>query len=396
VGGEPPFIARGKGNHIYDVDGHEYVDLVSSWGALILGHAQPNVVAAVTAAASRGSSYGAPTEAEIRLAERICAYVPSMDRVRLCNSGTEATMHAIRLARGHTGRDKILKMDGCYHGAHDAVLVSAGSGVITFAVPGSPGVPADVAKNTLVATFNDLDAAAEIFAAHGDELAAVILEPIAGNMGCIPPEPGYLEGLRELCTKHGTVLIFDEVMCGFRVARGGAQERYGVLPDLSTFGKVVGGGFPLACFGGRADIMAKLSPEGPVYQAGTLSGNPVAVAAGLATLDQLDEGVYTALEAAGSRIEEGIAAAVEYHGCSFARVGSMFTVFFQENAPKNFDEAKRSDLDAFARFFSASLNGGVYLPPSQYEAAFFSCTLAGKDLEQVVDGLSSALVAANL
>lgn len=396
VGGQPPFISRGRGNLIYDVDGHEYVDLVSSWGALILGHAESHVVAAVHGAVSRGSSFGAPTEGEVRLAERICEIVPSFDKVRLCNSGTEATMHAVRLARGFTGRDRIIKMDGCYHGAHDAVLVAAGSGLATFAIPGSPGVPESVARNTVVTPFNDLDAVESVFKADPDGIAAVIVEPVAGNMGCIPPREGYLEGLRALCTKYGAVLIFDEVMTGFRVSRGGAQERFGVMPDLSTFGKVIGGGFPMAAFGGRAEIMSKLAPEGPVYQAGTLSGNPVAVAAGLATLDQLDDGVYLALESAGARIEEGLAEAIAYHGCSFARVGSMFTVFFQENAPQNFDEAKKSDTEAFSRFFAAALNGGVYLPPSQYEAAFFSATLSGQALEQVVDGLSSALVAANL
>lgn len=394
VGGEPPFIARGQGDFIYDVDGHEYVDLVSSWGALIAGHAHHDVVSAVTGAAMRGSSFGAPTEGEIRLAEAIVDRMPSIDKVRLVNSGTEATMHAIRLARGFTGRDKIVKMDGCYHGAHDSVLVAAGSGLATFAIPGSAGVPASTAGHTLVTPFNDLEAVEAVFKQHGDDIACIIVEPVAGNMGCIPPVPGYLEGLREICTRYGALLIFDEVMTGFRVARGGAQELFGINPDLTTMGKVVGGGFPLAAFGGRADIMDHLSPLGPVYQGGTLSGNPVAVAAGLASLALLDDVAYNALEYSGARIESALAGALNYHGCSFARVGSMFTVFFRPEAPKNFDEAKTCDLDTFATFFSAALAGGVYMPPSQFEAAFFSYTLRGRTLDAACEGLTSALVAA--
>jgi glutamate-1-semialdehyde 2,1-aminomutase len=394
VGGNPPFIARARGNHIYDVDGHDYVDLVSSWGAVILGHAHPDVVAAATAAASRGSSFGAPTKGEVRLAEMICERVPSIEKVRLCSSGTEATMHAIRLARGFTGRDLIVKMDGCYHGAHDAVLVKAGSGVATLAIPGSPGIPDSVAANTLVVPHNDLDAISAVFARDGSRIAAVIVEPVAGNMGCIPPRPGYLEGLRKLTQEHGALLIFDEVMTGFRVARGCAQERYGVNPDLTTMGKVVGGGYPLAAFGGRAEVMNYLAPLGPVYQAGTLSGNPVAVAAGLATLELLDEQAYVKLEETGAAIEAALAPALAYHGCSFHRVGAMFTVFFRDQAPWNFDEAKQCDLAAFSRYFAGALNCGVYLPASQFEAAFFSTTLDGDDLSLVTDGLASALVAA--
>ncbi len=394
VGGEPPFIARGAGNYLYDVDGHEYVDLVSSWGALLLGHANPGVVAAATEAIGRGSSYGAPTESEIRLAEAIRDRFPTMRKVRLCSSGTEATMHAIRLARGATGRDVIVKMDGCYHGAHDSVLVAAGSGVATLGIPGSPGVPAGTAADTRVVPYNDLAATAALFEREGRKIACVIVEPVAGNMGTVPPLPGYLEGLRALCSDYGALLIFDEVMTGFRVSRGGAQQRFGVAPDLTTLGKVCGGGFPLAAFGGRDDLMDQLAPVGPIYQAGTLSGNPAGVAAGLATLNQLDDSVYDTLEASGAAIEAALAEPLAYYGFSFARVGSMFTVYFRPTAPTNYDEAKTCDTAAFARFFNAALSGGVYLPPSQFEAAFFGALLTGRALEQACDGLSAALVAA--
>jgi glutamate-1-semialdehyde 2,1-aminomutase len=393
VGGHPPFIARAERNHLFDVDGFAYVDLVSSWGAIIAGHANRKVVEAAAEAAIRGSTYGAPTEGEVRLAEAIVARVPSVEQVRLVSSGTEATLHAIRLARAATGRDLVVKIDGCYHGAHDSLLVGAGSGVATFGIPGSPGVPAALAGLTLVVAFNDAQAMTDVFAAHGERIAAVILEPIAGNMGCIPPVPGYLEAVRALTQKYGALLIFDEVMTGFRVAPGGAQALYDVTPDLTCLGKVVGGGFPLAAFGGRADLMQQLAPVGPVYQGGTLSGNPVAVAAGLATLEQLDGMAYLALEAAGQAIEEAIQPACAYHGLSFSRVGSMFTLFFRPEAPKDFVEAKESDTALFASYFQAALSGGVYLPCSQFEAAFFSLTLQGDDLEDAVDGLCAALVA---
>jgi len=402
VGGDPPFIARGEGSEMIDVDGHRYIDLIASWGPLILGHANTGVLGATMAAASRGSSFGAPTEAEVEMAEEIVDRVPSVAKVRLCSSGTEATMHAMRLARGFTGRDLVLKLEGCYHGAHDAMLVKAGSGVATFSdgrattEPGSPGVPADVAQNTLVAPFNDPQAVEDLLKAHDGQVAAVMLEPVAGNMGCIPPQEGYLEALRELCTKHGALLVFDEVMTGFRLARGGAQERFGVHADLTCMGKVVGGGYPLAAFGGRADIMDHLSPVGPVYQGGTLSGNPVAVAAGLATLRQLDAAAYERLERVGAAIEKGLASAVEYHGCSFARVGSMFTLFFRDEAPTRFDEVQQCDLEAFGRFFRAALSGGVYMPPSQYEAAFLNTAMTDQQVSKVIDGLQSALVAALL
>jgi len=397
VGGDPPFIARGEGNYLFDEEGHRYLDLVSSWGPLILGHADPLVLGAVTAAIARGSSFGAPTGAEVELAELIVEMVPSVEMVRLCSSGTEATMHAIRLARGATGRDLIIKMVGCYHGAHDAVLVAAGSGLATFGTPSSPGVPAAVAANTLLAPFNSPEAVAELFRVHSDRIAAVILEPIAGNMGVIPPEDGYLQSLRDLCDQHGSVLIFDEVMCGFRVGTGTAQELYGVRPDLTCFGKIVGGGFPLAAFGGRADLMGQLAPAGPIYQAGTLSGNPVAVAAGLATLKQLDAAAFERMEEVGAALEKGMRRAVTYHGdLSFSRVGSMFTLFYRSERPINFAQVEECNLDEYSRYFRASLANGVYLPPSQFESVFLSPRLTDQQVEQIVEGLSAAIVVAEM
>jgi glutamate-1-semialdehyde 2,1-aminomutase len=402
VGGDPPFIARGEGNTLIDVDGHRYVDLVLSWGPLILGHADTTVLGAAMAAASRGSSFGAPTEGEIELAEEIVSRVPSIEKVRLVSSGTEATMHVLRLARGATGRDLVIKMEGCFHGAHDSMLVKAGSGVATFSggaattEPGSPGVPQATAALTVVVPYNDLDAVRVALEANRDRVAAVVVEPVAGNMGLVAPRAGYLQGLRRLCTEHGALLVFDEVMTGFRLARGGAQELYGVTPDLTCLGKVVGGGYPLAAFGGAAALMDRLAPLGPIYQAGTLSGNPVAVAAGLATLRQLDAAVYQRLETIGARIEAGLSAALSYHGCSLARVGSMFTVFFRPEAPTDFTEVRQCDLDAFSRFFRAALNGGVYLPASQFESAFLSARMTDDEVDRVVDALNSALVAAHL
>lgn len=396
VGGEPPFIVRGEGVELVDEDGHRYIDCICSWGALMLGHAPTEVVGAITKAAAQGSTFGAPTSAEVELAEQIAERVPSIEKVRLCSSGTESTMHAIRLARGATGRDLIIKFDGCYHGAHDACLVGAGSGVATFGIPGSPGVPESTAQNTLVLPFNDLGALEQAFAARGSEIAAVIVEPIAGNMGCIPPRDGYLQGMRAITEKHGSILIFDEVMCGLRVARGGAQERYGVVPDLTCLGKIVGGGLPMAAFGGRADIMDHLAPVGPVYQAGTLSGNPVAVAAARATLSALTPDVYARLEEISAAIEAGIAEAVTYHGCSMHRVGSMFTIFFRDTAPWNFAEVGECDFEAFGRFFRGALSGGVYFPPSQYEAVFLSSKLSPRDVQAIVTGIEAALVAASV
>ncbi|MCB9792264.1 MAG: glutamate-1-semialdehyde 2,1-aminomutase [Alphaproteobacteria bacterium] len=387
VEGDPPFIERGEGHFLIDVDGHRYVDLVGSWGPLILGHAHPAVQAAVREAMSRGASFGAPTEGEVRFAEEIIAAVPSIEQVRLVSSGTEATMHALRLARGATGRDAIVKLDGCYHGAHDSVLVSAGSGVATYARPGSPGI---IAPATLTAPYNDLDAVAAHLAR--EPVAAVILEPVAGNMGCIPPKPGYLEGLRDLCDAHGTLLIFDEVMTGFRLALGGAQERFGVTPDLTCLGKIVGGGLPLAAFGGRAELMQQLSPLGPVYQAGTLSGNPLAVAAGRATLALLREpGFYDRLEEDAATLGAALSGLAADHGASLQQVGSMLTLFFRAEAPWDFEQVKECDFERFGRFHRACLNHGLYLPCSQYEACFLPATLGDEDRQRVISAVAAAL-----
>lgn len=394
VGGEPPFIARGEGVELIDEEGHRYLDCICSWGALMLGHAPVSVVGAISKAASSGSTYGAPTGAEIELAEELVERVPSLEMVRMCSSGTEATMHAIRLARGATGRELIVKFDGCYHGAHDACLVGAGSGVATLGIPGSPGVPQGTAACTLVVPFNDLPALELIFAEHGAQIAAVIVEPVAGNMGCIPPQSGYLEGMRTLTENSGAVLIFDEVMTGLRLARGGAQELLGVTPDLTCLGKVVGGGLPMAAFGGRADLMEQLAPTGPVYQAGTLSGNPVAVAAALATLEQLTPERYAHLERIAQAVEDGVRDAVAYHGCSMHRVGSMFTIFFRDQAPINFEQVRQCDLPSFGRFFRAALSCGIYLPPSQFEAVFLSSAMNDDHVATLVGGLEAALVAA--
>lgn len=388
VGGDPPFMARGEGPWMFDVDGNRYLDLIGSWGPLIMGHAHPAVVEAVGRAMALGASFGCPTEGEVLFAEELCAAHPALEQVRLCSSGSEATMHAIRLARGVTGRDSIIKIDGCFHGAHDAVLVAAGSGVATFARPGSPGIPAAVAALTRTAPFNDL-ATVEAQLVRGD-IAAVILEPVAGNMGCIAPAPGYLEGLRALTRQHGALLIIDEVMTGFRLARGGACERYGVDADLVCLGKIVGGGLPLAAFGGKASFMGRLSPAGPVYQAGTLSGNPLAVAAGRATLRLLTDAVYARLERISQDLEEGLRPRVEARGLSWVRVGSMFTVYFRPEAPQDFEQVKGCDLAAFGRFHRAALEEGIYLPPSQFEAAFLPAILGDEDVSFLIEGLDRA------
>lgn len=389
VGGDPPFIARAKGNWLHDEDGRRYLDLIGSWGPMILGHGHPAVLSAIGEAATGGTSFGAPTAAEVYFAEELCAAHPVLEMVRLCSSGTEATMHAIRLARGFTGRDHIVKIDGCYHGAHDSVLVKAGSGVATFAQPGSPGIPAATAGLTLTAPFNDADAVAAHLENH--DVAAVIVEPVPGNMGCIVPDPDYLAALYQHCQAKGALLIVDEVMTGFRLARGGACERLGIQADLVTLGKIVGGGLPLAAFGGRRDVMSRLSPVGPVYQAGTLSGNPLAVAAGRATLELLTPDRYERLERIGHRIETEMADTLAAKGLTMSRLGSMFTIFFRSTMPRNFTDVQACDLDAFGRFHNRALDAGIYLPPSQFEAAFVSSTLRDEEVTFLITGLKKAL-----
>jgi len=371
VGGTPRFVERGEGAYVWDADGTRYVDLVQSWGALLFGHGRPEIVAAAKRAAELGTTYGAPTELEVELAERVVEAVPSVERVRFVSSGTEATMSAIRLARGATGRDLLVKFDGCYHGHSDALLArGGGSGLATFGIPGTPGVTAGAAKDTLVAPYNDLDAVRALFHEQGAEIAVVAVEPVAANMGVVPPEPGFLDGLRELCDRHGALLLFDEVITGFRIAYGGAQAVYGVRPDLTAFGKVLGGGFPCAAFGGRADVMDRLAPVGPVYQAGTLSGNPVAIAAGIATIDlakQLDP--YPGLERTADELIAGLTDAFDAAGIAstIQRAGSLFSVFFRDLHVRSFEDAKAADHERYARFFHHLLANGVALPPSGYE-----------------------------
>jgi glutamate-1-semialdehyde 2,1-aminomutase len=394
VGGTPFFVARAEGARLVDVDGRSYLDFLGSWGPLILGHAAPAVVEAVVEAAQRGTSYGAPTAGEVEMAEVISAAVPSMEMVRLVSSGTEAAMSAIRLARGATGRDVIVKFDGCYHGHADSLLVKAGSGGATFGVPDSLGVPAALAALTLTAAFNDLEAVRRLFSARGGEIAAVIVEPVAGNMGVVPPAPGFLAGLRELCRTHGALLIFDEVITGFRVARGGAQARYGVRPDLTCLGKIIGGGLPVGAYGGSRALMERVAPLGGVYQAGTLSGNPLAVAAGLATIRALeDPAVYDRLERLGRMLERGIAEAAAGAGVPLTvnRVGSMLTAFFTEGPVTDFASAKRADTARYARFFHAMLEQGVFLAASQFEAAFVSLAHTERDLEEAALACRRAL-----
>ncbi len=396
VGGTPLFFQRGKGALVWDADGNSYIDYVGSWGPLIVGHAHPEVVRAVEQAASKGLSFGAPTEAEVEMAELICKLVPAIEQVRLVSSGTEATMSAIRLARGFTNRSKIVKFEGCYHGHADSLLVKAGSGALTFGQPSSAGVPPETAAHTLVFDYNNEIALEQAFEREGDEIAAVIVEPVAGNMNLVVPRPNFLELLRKLCTKHGSVLIFDEVMTGFRVALGGAQDLYGIKPDLTTLGKVIGGGMPVGAFGGRRDIMQCIAPLGPVYQAGTLSGNPVAVAAGLATLKLVQTpAFYTKLSAITRQLCEELAAAAREQGICFSaqNVGGMFGLYFRETPPASYSEVMQCNKDAFNRFFHAMLAEGVYLAPSAYEAGFVSAAHGPAEIDKTIKAAKKAFAA---
>jgi glutamate-1-semialdehyde 2,1-aminomutase len=399
VGGTPRFIERGKGSAVWDVDGNRYIDYLASWGPLIAGHAHPGVVAAIQDAATRGTSYGAPTEAEIELGRFVKQAFPSIDLVRFVSSGTEATMTALRLARAFTRRDTILKFDGGYHGHADGLLVKAGSGPLTLGQPDSPGVPATAAARTLSVAYNDVAAVRDAFQAHPGQIAAVIVEPVAGNMGVVPPEPGFLQHLRELTREHGALLIFDEVITGFRVALGGAQERFRVTPDLTCLGKIVGGGLPVGAYGGRREIMELISPLGPVYQAGTLSGNPLAMAAGLATLRLLTEpGVYDHLERLSARLVDGLGEAARAAGVAYTatRVGSMFTGFFSAAPVTDYASARRASSRRYARFFHAMLERGVYFAPSQFEAGFLSLAHSDADIDATLSAAAAAFAEATL
>ena len=393
VGGRPLFIERGEGCRIQDADGRWYIDYVGSWGPLILGHSREEIRQAVTDALAMGTSFGAPTGREVRFASTICDRVPGMEMVRLVNSGTEATMSALRLARAATSRDLIVKFDGCYHGHGDGLLVAAGSGAETLGQPDSPGVPAAIANLTLSLPYNDLDAVEAAFAAHPEDIAAIIVEPVAGNMGCVPPEPGYLQGLRALCDRYGALLIIDEVMTGFRVARGGALERYGVSSDLTCLGKVIGGGLPVGAYGGRADLMLQMAPVGPCYQAGTLSGNPLSVAAGQAMLDLLTPEVYEQLERAGARLEAGLTTLFAKYGggARVQRVGAMMAVYFRDEPVRSLVDARTCDLERFGRVFEGLLKRGVYIAPSAYEAAFVSTAHDDDAIDETLAAWDGAL-----
>lgn len=395
VRGEPVFISRANGAYLYGADDARYIDYVGSWGPMILGHAQPDVVRAIADAATRGTSYGAPTELEVRFAEKITELYPSIEMMRAVSSGTEATMAALRVARGFTGRDLIVKFEGCYHGHADFLLVKAGSGAATFGVPDSAGVPGATAASTVTLPYNDIPALRAVFERDGSRIAAVIVEPVVGNMGCVPPEPGFLEAILSLCDANGAISIFDEVMTGSRVARGGMQERAKLKPAMTCLGKIVGGGLPLAAYGGRRDIMEKVAPLGPVYQAGTLSGNPVAVSAALATIERLDADLYRRLEASASRLEAGLDAALKaskVEGC-IQRVGSMLTVFFAHGPIRSWTDAEKANREHFAEFHSGLLERGVYWPPSQFEAAFVSGAHSDADIDATIAAASESLAA---
>lgn len=394
VGGQPLFIARGEGAYLYDVDGNRYIDYVLSWGPLILGHAHPQVVEALSEAVRRGTSYGAPSPLELELARRVMDFMPNIEMIRFVNSGTEATMSALRLARAYTRREKIIKFEGCYHGHADMLLVKAGSGVATLGLPDSPGVPAATAQDTLIARYNDLDSVEALFRRYPDQIAAVIVEPVAGNMGVVPPLPGFLEGLRRLTSEHGALLIFDEVMTGFRVHPGGAQALYGIQPDLTTLGKVIGGGLPVGAYGGRREIMQLVAPSGPVYQAGTLAGNPLAMTAGIVTLEVLKSpGTWEALEQAAAQLEHGTRQALEKYGLRglVTRVGTMFTLFFGIDEARDWESVRRADTALFARFFQNMLRRGVYLAPSQFEAGFLSTAHTPAILQATLEAAEAAM-----
>ncbi len=394
VGGHPFFVNLARGARVWDVDGNGYLDYVGTWGPAILGHAHPKIIQAVRAAAEQGTSFGIPNPFEVTMAQRICALVPSVQKVRMCNSGTEATMSAIRLARGFTGRDKIIKFDGCYHGHTDSLLVKAGSGALTFGNPDSAGVPAAFTQHTIVLPYNEPESVKSAFEANKGDIAGIILEPVPGNAGLYVPKPGYLEFLREITRAHGALLIFDEVMTGFRLAKGGAQERFGITPDLSCFGKVIGGGLPVGAFGGRAEIMDCLAPAGPVYQAGTLSGNPLAMAAGIAALEELAAGeVYERLEQLGAALEQGLKAAAQNAGVpvQFNRCGSMFCAYFTSQPVQNLADAMTSDRDRFKKYFHGMLERGIYLAPSQFEAGFLSAAHTEADIAQTADAATAVM-----
>jgi glutamate-1-semialdehyde 2,1-aminomutase len=395
VGGSPLFIKSAKGPYIFDEDDKQYIELINSWGPMVLGHAFEPVEKAVRDAAQLGFSFGAPTRREVEMAELIVSMVPSIEKVRMVNSGTEATMSAVRVARGFTGRDKIIKFEGCYHGHGDSFLISAGSGAMTMGTPDSPGITRGTANDTLLAPYNNLVSVENLIAANPNQIAALILEPVVGNMGCVLPQPGYLQGLRDLCTKHGIVLIFDEVMTGFRLAKGGAQERFGVIPDMTTLGKIIGGGMPVGAYGGRAEIMNMVSPAGPVYQAGTLSGNPIAMAAGLTMLHHLNDHpeVYGRLDQIGDTLATGFRASVAKLGLNYTvnQVGSMFTLFMTDQIVTDLDTAKTCDVAAFGRYFHGLLRRGVYIAPAQFESLFVSMALTDELIEEVIRANEAAL-----